>query len=450
LDAIRQRWFVAVLLVVFTALSVQYTFKVLTHGTAIVRWMEQLKHLESDDIFERYNYPNPPIMALILSPLINLPPLAAALLLFCMKVGMTLAVFYWVFRLVEVPQTLFPQWAKALAVLLSLRMIMSDLNHGNINLFILFLIVAALYAFHRRRDGVAGLVLALAISCKVTPALFVPYLIWKRAWKTLVACTVGLLLFLFCVPSLALGWDQNIRNLHSWVDGMIVPYVQEGKVTSEHQNQSLPGLVYRLTTHSPSFSTFDENDQYIPSRYDNVVALDPNQAQWIVRGCMALFTLLVLWTCRTSVTGRHGWRLAAEYSIVVLGMLLFSERTWKHHAVTLVLPFAVVCYCLATRQFGWKMRSFLIASLASASMLIASTSTLAAKESTPGLVHVWDQIGKSAQVYGAFVWSYLLLLGALVVLLRSKDHAASVVQSRVADPGVVIDNPIRDASALSA
>jgi alpha-1,2-mannosyltransferase len=334
--------------------------------------------------------------------------------------------------------------------LLSLRMIMSDLNHGNINLFILFLIVAALYAFHRRRDGVAGLVLALAISCKVTPALFVPYFIWKRAWKTLVACAAGLLLFLYFVPSLALGWQQNIRDLHSWVDGMIVPYVQEGRVTSEHQNQSLPGLVYRLATHSPSFSTFDEKNQYVPLQYDNILDLEPKDAQWIVKGCMAFFVLLVLWACRTSTVSREGWRLAAEYSVVVLGMLLFSERTWKHHAVTLVMPFAVVCYCLATGGYGWKMRSFLIACLTSASLLIASTSTLAAKESTGGLVHLWDQVGKSAQVYGAFVWSYLILLAALFVLLRSKDRAASAVQSRVANQCLVVDNPIRDANALSA
>src|SRR5205823_14206012 len=27
------------------------------------------------------------------------------------------------------------------------------------------------------------------------------------------------------------------------------------------------------------------------------------------------------------------WPLAAEFSLIVLGMLLFSERTWKHHCV---------------------------------------------------------------------------------------------------------------------
>ncbi|HEY1858872.1 MAG TPA: glycosyltransferase family 87 protein [Gemmataceae bacterium] len=423
-EALRQRWFVAALLLLFAALSVQYTFKVLTHDTAIVRWLEQLKKWDAgEDIFEQFNYPNPPIMALILEPFVHLPPLAAALCFFYLKVGMTLAVFYWVFRLVQIPAAVFPPWAKALTVLLSLRMIMSDLNHGNVNLFILFLVIGALYAFHRRRDGVAGVTLALAIACKVTPALFVPYLIWKRAWATLTACLAGLVLFLFFVPSLKSGWERNISDLHSWVNGMILPYVTEGKVTSEHQNQSLPGVAYRLLTHSPSFSDFDSDNHYVPLQYDNMLSLEPSQARWVIKACMAAFVVLVLWSCRTPIDNRQGWRLAAEYSVILLGMLLFSERTWKHHCVTLVLPFAVICYCLATGSYGAKMRYFLIGSLATATLLIVSTSTIAAaKEGTSSWVQSWDHLGKSAQVYGAFVWAYLVLLVALIVLLRQKDR----------------------------
>ena len=45
----------------------------------------------------------------------------------------------------------------------------------------------AAYAFTRGWDIAAGLSLALGIACKVTPALFLPYLVWKRAWKTLAA-----------------------------------------------------------------------------------------------------------------------------------------------------------------------------------------------------------------------------------------------------------------------
>src|SRR5262249_10644610 len=150
---------------------------------AISRWREQILQVDDEDIYRRYNYPNPPVMALLLRPIAELPPLAGALAWFYLKVGMTLLALHWTFRIVEAGGRTFPPWAKALTVLLSLRPIMGDLSHGNVNLFILFLVVAALYAFHQRRDLLCGVLLGLAIACKVTPALFVPYFVWKRSWK---------------------------------------------------------------------------------------------------------------------------------------------------------------------------------------------------------------------------------------------------------------------------
>src|SRR5262249_7651194 len=150
----------------------------------------------------------------------------------------------------------FPPWAKAITVLLSLRPIMSDLVHGNVNLFILFLVIGAVFAYHRRRPFVSGVIVGLAIACKVTPALLVPYFLWKRQWKALAGCAFGLGVFLFVVPSLFLGWDKNNAFLFAWTKQMILPYLVGGIVTSEHNNQSLPGLVHRLLTHSPSFSTY--------------------------------------------------------------------------------------------------------------------------------------------------------------------------------------------------
>src|SRR5260370_32190494 len=105
-------------------------------------------------------------MAILLWLHAELLPLAAALLWFYLKVGMTLLALRWVFRLVERHERPFPPWAKMLATLLGLRPIIGDLSHGNVNLFILFLIVAALVAFHRGHDGRAGVLLALAMCCK--------------------------------------------------------------------------------------------------------------------------------------------------------------------------------------------------------------------------------------------------------------------------------------------
>jgi hypothetical protein len=409
----REQWLlVGLLLAVLLGMSYKYRIKSLDHRGAIDRWRNQLLDMEGGkDIYRRDQYPNPPIMALLLTTLIHLPPLAASLGWFWFKVGLTFLGLHWLFRWVAEKGAPFPLWAKALTVVLALRPILGDLEHGNINLFILFLVLAFLTLYQHKRDLLAGVTLALAAACKVTPGLFMPYLVWKRSWRALAGCAVGLALFHWpgFVPAAFLGWEKNQEYLSGWYHGMVQPFVVEGKVTTDLVNQSLPGVVYRLATHSPAETEWNKTvNDYVPLRYANLLDLSTAQAKWLVKGCMGLFALLVVWCCRTPTASRGGWRLSAEFSLVVLGMLLFSERTWKHHCVTLVLPFAVLSYYLATQRAGLVLRTYLGGTLAAVMLLIASTSN--------GILpKAWAE---QTQIYGAYVGANLLLIAALAVLLK--------------------------------
>jgi hypothetical protein len=423
-----ERLLLVALLVYFAILNVQYVYKMSKKdgkGSAILRWYEQLRSLQDgDDIYEGSPYPNPPIMALILTPVViwpveaGLPLLTVGLLWFWLKVGMTLLSLRWVFRMVESPGRPFPLSAKVLTVLLSLRAITGDLQHGNVNLFILFLVVAALAAFQSRRDFLAGLLIALGMSCKVTPAAFVPYLIWKRAWRALAGCAVGVALFFWpgFIPAIFLGWEENLKLVATWTSQMVRPFVVEGLVTSEHHNQSLPGVVYRLLTDSPSFVTY-VNNVWTPTAYHNILSLPPEAAKWIVRSFMAAFALLILWSCRTprNLQPQAKLRLAGEYSMVLLAMLLFSERTWKHHCVTLLVPFAVISYRLVTGWSNSLLRCYLIGSLVAAVLFMSAASiSLFGREG-----------GKLAQVYGVYVAAFFVLSAAITVILRQPISAPS-------------------------
>src|SRR5205823_8969884 len=118
LPAVSQRAFLFGLLALFLAVSVQYSLKVLDarngvqSRSAIQRWREQLLHLDSgENIYARFTYPNPPIMALMLRPIADLPPLAGALTWFYLKVAMALLAFAAIFRVIETTETPFPPWA---------------------------------------------------------------------------------------------------------------------------------------------------------------------------------------------------------------------------------------------------------------------------------------------------------------------------------------------------
>ncbi|HEX4591622.1 MAG TPA: glycosyltransferase family 87 protein, partial [Gemmataceae bacterium] len=163
---VSERGFLFLLLLLFVGVSIQYTLKTREprdgkqDRSAILRWRDQLLRLDDGgNIYDVGNYPNPPIMALMLRPLADLPPIPGALVWFYLKVGMALAAFAMTFRLCEEPGRPFPTWAKALTVLLSLRPIMSDLTHGNVNLLILFLVMLALTAYRRGLDVLSGVIL---------------------------------------------------------------------------------------------------------------------------------------------------------------------------------------------------------------------------------------------------------------------------------------------------
>jgi hypothetical protein len=191
---------------------------------------------------------------------------------------------------------------------------------------------------------------------------------------------------------------------------MVRPFIVSGEVTTDHLNQSLPGLVYRSITASPSTVTGGR-----PTEYRNFADVDPSWAKLVVKACMVAFAGLFLWSCRTNTNPRNGWRLAAEYSLVLVGMLLFSERTWKHHCVILLPPFAVISYYLFTESIGRGMRWFLIGSLAAVVLLMTTTSS--------GVSDAWDRAAKIAHADGAYVWAYLVLIAALVVMLRRTQPA---------------------------
>src|SRR5207302_7591454 len=93
-------------------------------------------------------------------------------------------------------------------------------------------------------------------------------------------------------------------------------------------------------------------------------------------GLLAVFGLVVLALCRGPRDVRQGWPFVAECALIVLGMLLFSERTWKHHAVTLLLPFAVLSYALFASEFGRRMKVYLGATLTAVGLLTIGSGLL--------------------------------------------------------------------------
>ncbi len=416
IDLPRPRWLVALLGIFLLAILIQYTLK-LNHSeqgmrSAFLRWKPQLAELDDGvNVWDKYAYPNPPIMAILLKPFMQMPPAVGASLWFAFKALLAMAAIFGVLALLDDARRPFPLWGKLLTIAMMLRPIEGDLMHGNVNLLILFLIVAALIALCRRRDGLAGLLLGLSIACKLTPALFLVYFLYKRAWKTLLGAIAGLIVFVLVIPAAVYGWSNNLDYLRSWHQQMVAPFAA-GVVTSEHKNQSLPGLLHRMLSEEASFSEYDGERKVVLETH-NLVAWDHRIVQGILLACIGIYAILGLAFCRTPIAERPHVPMLAEWSVVILGMLLFCERTWKHHCVTLLLPFGVIAYGISARMLPKLLRWQLGVMLGLAALLMLSTITGILDQN----IDVQDRLGKIAQVYGAYVWAFLVLLASMFIIL---------------------------------
>lgn len=427
-------WVLAGLCVFFVLIGVQHGLKIAnseraSSQTAYLRWTPLVRELNQNiDIWQKWNWPNPPMMAMILKPFMDIdPPIVGSQLWLAAKMLCTLLSVWMVIKMLDRPERPFPLWGKILAIVLAARPFEGDLVHGNVNLFILLTVALAAYAFTRGWDVAAGLSLSLGIACKVTPALFLPYLVWKRAWKTLAATLAGLVLWTLIVPGAYFGWQRNVEFFGSWAHGMVLPYVVHNEITSEHQNQSLPGVLERLLRARPSISqTNEEHNIYEPVEFHHFADISREAHGWIVKGFMAAFCVLAMFCFRAPRGDRTDVRWTAEFGAVVLGMLIFSERTWKHHAVTLLIPFALLAYQLSAMTLSRGMRIYLIGTLACVVLLMLTT--VSGVVTLFGVPDRHDLFGKYAQVYGAYLWSFLLLLAAMFTLAARTPVAATATR----------------------
>ena len=331
-------WFLWATIVLMAAAF--YYPKAADHRSAFVRWRPQvIKFWEGVNIYDKMLFPNPPILPITLGPLMALPPVAGAMTWFTIKVALTTAALVMCLRIVKPENGFFPPFFQSAVLLLSLRPILGDLHHGNINLLILFLIVAMFQAWREGYDLLAGLLLGLAISYKVTPALFIPYFVYKRSWRTVGATILGLFLFLLLVPGLIVGPRFNLECLTMWWHRMLTPFLMEGSTSPQEINQSMVGVLQRLLTEIPPGT----------NRYDlhldvNLVSWPPEVVSYLVKFLsVGLVGLLALF-CRTKAQDRRDPRFLGEIALVVLTMLFVSERSWKHHFVTLVLPYTYLVW----------------------------------------------------------------------------------------------------------
>ena len=380
--------------------------------SAINRWRPQVLELwAGDDIYLTHGFPTPPVMAMTLTPFCLLPGSGTMAAWFAFKAALTLVVVVWILQAIEWSGVRLPLWAVVIGLLMSARPVMGDLLHGNVNLWIMFLVMATMVAFRSHQDLWGGLCLSLAIACKLTPLLLLLYFVWKRAWSLVAATVGGLFLWLVLLPGFVLGFERNQLLLSHWADYMVWPYVASGDVETEQTNQSASALVYRLFTHRTAIEAKDGQDETTLT----VIDIDPSTLRkaWAVTAGLMLIGLAIAcrrrWPHRTSMGWWH------ETGLVFLVMLMLSERSWKHHFVWLLpISLSLVASLVESRRHDPKSwRPWIIGSLLGLAFLFMAATSQDLVRPLAG-----ERGAKIFQAWGAYVWASLALGVAHLVAIR--------------------------------
>ena len=395
--------------------SVKVIDKSLEDRTAFLRWSEHAQTLQQGQTVygdEGGRYPNLPFMLLILIPFYALGPVGGSIAWLLLKYLLIVFIFWTTIHVAQNNGPPLPYWALFAILFLSARVFVSDLTHGNVNIVIGSLVACALLCSFRKQDYFSGLSIGLAAVLKVTPALFIPYFVYKRKWRSAGGALFGVFLFCWLIPGIVLGFEFNHQLVIEWYQQMIQPFISGARVTymqTQHMNQSLTGIFYRFL--SDCVAIAKDIQDGTPSASINFMALSQHTVSMIVKVASIGIVLISAFICRTPRNKPKHLGNLGEFALVFLAMLFLSERSWKHHYVLLILSHAfILYYLLLYRPLGWRKWLPLL-SLAGAIVLHTFTSSMFFGNHGSDLL----------EAYGVFVFGALLLFiecGSVLIAVR--------------------------------
>lgn len=290
--------------------------------------------------------------------------------------------------------------------LMTARLFQENLQHAQINAYLLFLVLFAFHLFRERRPALGGLALAFAAGIKAVPVLLVLYFAYKRRWREVAWTAVILVLFNVAVPLVVFGPEEAAGHWRAW---RAVAAVETADPTPGYQNQSMIAALKRLLT--------VEGGARDPLRYV-VATWSTGAAIRFFYGLAALAAVGLAVAFRRPAETLRDRSAAAELAICLGAVTLISPLAWKAHYVTLLAPYFFVWWALRRlspdapgRRVRWGMwwASFACLTL-----------------SAPALVG--NELNNRLESLNVITVGALLVLGLALWLLRS-DYTASATHS---------------------
>lgn len=270
----------------------------------------------------------------------------------------------------------------ACSIAIVARFVLDNFSLGQVNPLIAGLAAAHVYLYSRNKKTASALMLAIAVSIKLTPIVLLGYHIARRRWKFTAAC-LGLILAIFALSFLPFG-SQAPDRFKAFVNRTIRN--EQGYDLAYSGNQSLRGAIARLTP--PDSRAEDHSASESSRRPSDPVTL------------MISLALLAV----GMVAARRARSEVVAAAPFVCCLVLLSPLSWKAHFVVLLLPVAFL-FAVAAGTRGTR-REILIAVLAVVFVLFNFTSpaVIGLRAAEWADAHSLVFIG-ALFIFGASVWA---------------------------------------------
>ncbi|GIF78564.1 glycosyltransferase 87 family protein [Asanoa siamensis] len=327
----------------------------------------------------KYGFTYPPFAAIAMVPMAVVPWALAMVISVALSLAATYALLRWMVLPIALRERWTPWFVLAVAALLiaAFEPYRETITFGQVNLLLIFLVALDLLVGLAGGKRWAGVGIGLATAIKLTPGVFILYLLVTRRWRAALVATGTA-----TVATLAAAAVDPAASREFWTDALW----DTNRVGSLAfvSNQSLQGVVARLNPEHPS------------------------SLAWLV----LVVAAIGVWAWRVR-------RASLAEGLALTGVLgcLISPVTWVHHLVWL-LPALILL-----ADAGLRRRGMLVFAAIAYAVLCSR------------LVWQWEYgFGGVGGFLGsnAYVWVSLALL--LFLPLRSAVDRPDVAQLRERDP----------------
>jgi len=297
-----------------------------------------------------FKYFYSPFFAILIRPLTALSYENVSLLWNLLGILMLIRVFSIIHKYFLAHYSKNRQWLNFLVLAAAAFPIYINFHSTQMSAFVLYTVIESIYqAEVKKRAWAAGLLLALSVNIKILAIVFVPYLIYRRYFKSLLFFILGSVLFLVS-PSAVLGWQENL-DLHAQWFSSINPTKKSNII--DLNERGLNGITSLVSSLFSDFRNPYEVDlkRHITVLPENTIGVIINT----IRLGLILFTLYFLRTLPFKKSNNSVHRFWEISYLCLLIPLIFPHQ--QTYAFFMVLPAVFyMVYFLKTSKVHFRQK----------------------------------------------------------------------------------------------